>query len=61
MNYMWNGKVMIIHLIVGLMKKILLYKMSYFPESALTNKIKIKFDLDLSNYAARLKKRSRYD
>ena len=43
------------------MKKILLYKMSYFPESALTNKIKIKFDLDLSNYAARLKKRSRYD
>ena len=35
--------------------------MSYFPESALTNKIKIKFDLDLSNYAARLKKRSRYD
>ena len=27
-----NGKVMKTHLIVGLMKKILLYKMSYFPE-----------------------------
>ena len=27
-----NGKVVRTHLIVGLMKKILLYKMSYFPE-----------------------------
>ena len=27
-----NGKLMKTHLIVGLMKKILLYKMSYFPE-----------------------------
>ena len=27
-----NGKVMKTHLIVGLMKKILLYKMSHFPE-----------------------------
>ena len=27
-----NGKVMKTHLIVGLMKKILLYKMSYFPK-----------------------------
>ena len=32
-NYMSNGKVMIIYLIVGLMKKKLLYKMSYFPDS----------------------------
>ena len=30
---MLNGKVMTIHLIVGLIKKILLYKMSYFQES----------------------------
>ena len=29
---MSNGKVMINHLIVGLIKKILWYKMSYFPE-----------------------------
>ena len=29
---MSNGKVMIIHLIVGLTKKILLNKISYFPE-----------------------------
>ena len=31
-NYMSNGKVTIIHLIAGLIKKISLYKMSYFPE-----------------------------
>ena len=31
-NYMSNGKVMIIHLIAGLIKKISLYKMRYFPE-----------------------------
>ena len=31
-NYMSNGKVMIIHLIVGLTKKILLHKISYFSE-----------------------------
>lgn len=29
---MSNGKVMIIHLIIGFIKKILLYKRSYFPE-----------------------------
>ena len=29
---MSNRKAMVIHVIVGLMKKILLYKMSYFPE-----------------------------
>ena len=31
---MSNRKAMVIHVIVGLMKKILLYKMSYFPETA---------------------------
>ena len=29
---MLSGKVMAIHLIVGLIKKISLYKMCYFPE-----------------------------
>ena len=29
---MSNGNAMIIHLTVGLIKKTLLYKMSYFPE-----------------------------
>ena len=31
-KYMVSGKVMIIHVIVGLIKKMLLYKMSYFSE-----------------------------
>ena len=42
-----NGKVMIKLLIVGMIKKILLYKMSYFPEpyNHSTQKIKVKLDL----------------
>ena len=48
---MMNGKIMIITLIVGLIKKILLYKISYFP--ARYSKSKIKIDLDLSNYATK--------
>ena len=32
MKYMSNRKVMTIHLITGLIKMILLYKMSYFPK-----------------------------
>ena len=42
---------MTIHLIVGLIKKISLYKMSYFPEPYTRNKKKIKAELELSNYA----------
>ena len=48
-NYSLNGKAMIIRLIVGSIKKILLYKMSYFPEPYTRSKNKIKVDLDLSN------------
>ena len=44
---------MIIHLIVGLIKKISLYEMSYFPGSFTHNKNKIKIELDLSNYATK--------
>ena len=29
---MWIGKIMIIHLIAGLMGNILIYEISYFPE-----------------------------
>ena len=43
-----SGKVMIIYLIVGLIKKILLYKMSYFPEPYTHSKNKAKVELDLS-------------
>ena len=49
-NYMLNGKVMIILLKFWINKKIQLYKMSYFPEPH-TNKKKVEVELDLSNYA----------
>ena len=44
---------MIIHSIVELIKKILLYKMSHFPEPCNYNKKEIKVEQDLSNYAAK--------
>ena len=58
---MSNGKVMIIHLTVGLIKKILLYKVTYFPETHSHSKNKIKADSNLSNYVTKcdLKKRNR--
>ena len=40
-HYMSNAKAMIIHLIAGLIAKILLYEMSYFPEPYSCSKIKI--------------------
>ena len=40
---------MIILLIVGLLTKMLLYKMIYFPERNSCNKNKRTFELDLSN------------
>ena len=51
MNYISNGKVVIIHLIVRLVKKILLYiKKSYYsPNNHSKNKIEV--ELDLSNHA----------
>ena len=48
---MSNEKVMIIYLIARLVKLILLYKVSYFPEPYSRSKNKIKVELDLSNYA----------
>ena len=49
---MSNGKVEIVLSTVGLIKKILLCKMSYFPEPH-TNKNKIEVELDLSNCATK--------
>ena len=48
-----NGKATIIILTIGLIKKISLYKMSYFPELHTHSKNKIKVELDLSIYAAK--------
>ena len=58
---MSNGKFIIIHLIVGLIKKILLYMMSYHPEPYDNIENEIKVELDLSNYATKpdLKKSKR--
>ena len=50
---MSNGKDVIILSTVGLIKKILLYKRSYFPEPYTRCINKIKFELDLSNYATK--------
>ena len=47
-----NGKVMILHLIVELIKKILLYKMIYFPLYG-HSKNEIKIDLDSCSYATK--------
>ena len=53
MKYMSNRKVMIIPLIIGLIKKISLYKRSFFREPYTRSKNKMKFELDLSNYATK--------
>ena len=51
---MSNGKVMIIHVIVGVIKKkILFIKKSYFPPYT-HSKNKIEFALGLSNYAKKM-------
>ena len=51
---MANGKVIIIRLIVGLIKKISIYKLRHFPESHTHTKKIIKLELDLSNYGTKL-------
>ena len=47
----WNP--IIILLTVGLIKKILLYKISYFPEPYTCSKSKVKVELDLSNFTTK--------
>ena len=50
---MSSAKVMIILLTVGLIKKISLYKMSYFIKSYTLNKNKIKVEFDFFNYSTK--------
>ena len=50
---MSNGRAMIIFLTVGLIKKISLYKLSYFPEPNTLSKSQIEVELDLETYAAK--------
>ena len=51
--YMWSVKVMTTFFTVGLIKKILSFKMSYFPEPYTYSKNKIEVELDLPNYATK--------
>ena len=44
---------MIVLLTSELIKKISLYKMSYFPDPYTNSKIKTEIELDFSNYATR--------
>ena len=50
---MLNGKVTIALLTVRLIKKILWYKMCYFPDPYTHIKNKIKVELDLSNHTTK--------
>ena len=45
---MTNGKVMITHLIVVLIKEISVYKMTYFPEPHTRSRDKMETKLDLN-------------
>ena len=49
---MLNGKVMIVHLIVGSMNKKIAKIKEYFPETK-SSEGKVKVKLDLSNYATK--------
>ena len=51
-NYLSNGKTLIVISTVRLIKRILLYKMSYFPEPYAHSQNKITVELYLSNSAA---------
>ena len=50
---MLHKKAMINSLVVGLIKKMLLYKKSYFQDTYTRIKKKTKVKLDLSNYATK--------
>ena len=52
-NFLLRWKIMIIYLIAGFIKKILLYKMSYLPETYNHIINKVKGQLDLPNYATK--------
>ena len=50
---MLNGRATVILLTLGLIKKIFLYKMNYFPDSHTHSKNETAVDWDLSNYATK--------
>ena len=50
---MLNGKAAMILLIIGLVNKISLYKMSYFPKQHTQSKNEMEVELDLSNYSTK--------
>ena len=50
---MSKGKALTILVTVGLIKKISIYKMSYFPEPHNHSTNKIEVELDLENYATK--------
>ena len=50
---MSNGKILITLLIVGLLKRIFLYKKKLFPEPFTHGKNKMELELDLSHSAAK--------
>ena len=56
-NYMLSGKVIIIPLIAEYIKKILLNKMSYYPETDSHNRNKITVELDMYNTSELPKKK----
>ena len=53
MNYMLNGKAMIILLTFALIKTTSLHKRSCFPELHIHNKSKVEVELELYNYATK--------
>ena len=53
-NCMSNGKVTVILLIIGLIKKTLYKNDSYFPKSLRSYGENIKVKIDLSNYATKV-------
>ena len=52
-NYISKGKVIIIRLKAGQIKKISSYKMSYYPDPNNYSRDKIKVELDFSNHATK--------
>ena len=50
---MSSGRVVIVRLMAGLIKKISLYKMSFYPEPDSYSRNKTKGDLDLFNYGTK--------
>ena len=50
---MLSGKVMVIHLTVGWIENILLYKNEFFSRAITHSKNKIKVELDLSKYTTK--------